>query len=260
MASTCENYHLIYFRQRFGPEFFRRVPSCQGVFWMTDIKRHWLFVGKSKNIKKRLQTFRYEKNKEFAHQVHNIQWRKCQSAEICHNWYEELLQCHRPQFNKLHQPDFCNSISYRMEPGFIILKSGQGTPTEGFTHFHLPLVQHITLPLMRSLWQMIHPAGPMDMPYILTKTKPPKKIVVPLGHWHDLGGLERNLYNLLSFTNIRLLKNFASHIGFLKNQHVDSFLIAWLEKDYKLLNDYFLVTSHGGTNFSTHPHKKLQTN
>lgn len=238
-TNNVSSYKLVNFRKRFGPEYFRRVPARPGVFWMTDAKRNWLFVGKSKNIKERLQAFRYEKRPDLSHQIHNIQWEECPSVEASNELHEVLLRRYRPPFNKSHQSDFSYSISLKMNSHYLLMRNNPPHP-EGFMEFNLPFAQKVAPSLMRSLWKLINPLPISDLPPPLTKTKAPEEIQIPMKYWHDMGGLQRKLYDLLSATNIHCLNDFSENIKFLKNQGTDPFLISWLEKDHQSLQDYFL--------------------
>lgn len=241
IIDNSHHRRLANFRKRFGPEYFRRVPSSPGVFWMIDAKRNWLFVGKSKNIKERLQAFRYEKRQDFSHQIHNIQWSECPDIDTSNKLYEELLRRHRPLFNKAHQSDFSYSISFHIDSSFLIIRNGQcPSNLKDFMHFNLPFAQRITPSLIRSIWKLTQPTIATDIPPPLTKTKPPEEVQISMKYWHDIGRLQRNLHDLLNLSNIHLLENFSENIQFLKDKGADSFLISWLEKDHRFLYDYFL--------------------
>ena len=229
------------FRKRFGPEYFRRVPSKPGVFWMIDAKRNWLFIGKSKNIKERLQAFRYERKPELSALIHNINWSQCPDIKSSEQLYKELLLKHHPPFNKAHQSDFSYFIRFKISLYSLTINHGQPQPEmTDFTHFNLPFAQKITAPLIRSIWYLVQPKRTISLPSPLTKDKLPPEIQIPLGHWHSIGELERGLYDLLDSANIRLLESFAKNITFLKARKADPVLTSWLEKDLKELKDYFL--------------------
>jgi excinuclease UvrABC nuclease subunit len=44
--------------ERLGPEFFRRAPQSPGVYLMRDRADSVLYVGKAKNLRKRLASYR----------------------------------------------------------------------------------------------------------------------------------------------------------------------------------------------------------
>ena len=44
--------------ERLGAEFFRQAPECPGVYLMRDAKDEVLYVGKAKNLRKRLASYR----------------------------------------------------------------------------------------------------------------------------------------------------------------------------------------------------------
>ena len=44
--------------ERLGSEFFRQAPECPGVYLMRDANDTVLYVGKAKNLRKRLGNYR----------------------------------------------------------------------------------------------------------------------------------------------------------------------------------------------------------
>jgi excinuclease UvrABC nuclease subunit len=54
-------------RDRFEDSFFKRTPELPGVYWMSDRKGRTVYVGKAKNLRARLRSYRgraYEKYPE----------------------------------------------------------------------------------------------------------------------------------------------------------------------------------------------------
>src|SRR5690349_14894944 len=92
--------------ERFGHDFFKAAPREPGVYVMRGRERI-LYIGQSKNLRTRLA---YYKNANpdrmprrlvrLVHQVEQISWECCVSAEAARQRELELLRLHRPKFNR----------------------------------------------------------------------------------------------------------------------------------------------------------------
>ena len=242
MTGESQKEKMRGFRKRFGAEYFRRVPSRPGVFWMMDAKRKLLFVGKSRNIRERLQAFRYEDRDDLSSQIHNIQWNPCPDMTSSNQLYEELLIRHQPPFNRAYKNDLSYSVGVEVNNSHhLAIYCGPDLTEDTHPHlFNLPFAQKITPALLRSLWKLIRPTTEIDFPSPLTKARAPREVAIPMGQWHQIENLQRSLQDLLGLANINLLNDFAKNIQQLKNKQADSFLISWLESDNKALRYYFL--------------------
>ena len=92
--------------ERFGEEFFRKVPARPGVYFMCGESEGVLYVGKARNLRKRLGSYRVANSERFPrriirllHQVRRIEWDECPTEEAA-RYREELLICVlAPKFN-----------------------------------------------------------------------------------------------------------------------------------------------------------------
>ncbi|MBA4149986.1 MAG: GIY-YIG nuclease family protein [Verrucomicrobia bacterium] len=93
--------------ERFSREFFRKIPEQPGVYLMEDGQGRIIYVGKAKNLRKRLCSYRYikaetasRKSVRLVHSVERITWEILSSdleAQIRENY---LLRTLRPKFNR----------------------------------------------------------------------------------------------------------------------------------------------------------------
>src|SRR5262245_28913936 len=92
--------------ERFGKEFFRALPERPGVYLMCGASEGVLYVGKARNLRKRLAAYRVANPERMSrrtirllHQTRRIEWDECSSEEAaCYR--EELLICVlAPKFN-----------------------------------------------------------------------------------------------------------------------------------------------------------------
>jgi len=93
--------------EHFGDEFFRQVPSAPGVYLLCGAEAGVLYVGKAKNLRRRLAAYRVadperlpRRSIRLLHQVARIEWDVC-ASEAAARYREELLICVLcPKFNR----------------------------------------------------------------------------------------------------------------------------------------------------------------
>jgi hypothetical protein len=93
--------------ERLGPEFFRQAPECPGVYLMRDGTDAVLYVGKAKNLRKRLASYRVANPDRMARRhlrllraVERIDLQKCPDEPSALATEAELLRRLRPRFNR----------------------------------------------------------------------------------------------------------------------------------------------------------------
>jgi hypothetical protein len=92
--------------ERFGEEFFRALPTGPGVYLMCGETEGVLYVGKARNLRNRLGSYRVANPERLPrriirllHRVRRIEWDECPSEEAA-SQREELLICVlAPKFN-----------------------------------------------------------------------------------------------------------------------------------------------------------------
>ena len=92
--------------ERLGEEFFRALPSGPGVYLMCGEGEGVLYVGKARNLRKRLSSYRVANPERFPrrmirllHRVTRIEWDECRSEEAARNREEALICVLMPRFN-----------------------------------------------------------------------------------------------------------------------------------------------------------------
>jgi len=93
--------------ERLGSEFFRTAPECPGVYLMRDADGTVLYVGKAKNLRKRLSSYRVanperlrRRHLRLLHQAVRIELRQCPDEASALTAEAELLRTLRPRFNR----------------------------------------------------------------------------------------------------------------------------------------------------------------
>jgi hypothetical protein len=91
---------------KIGKEFFSALPTSPGVYKMFDDYGHLLYVGKAKNLRRRLMSYRQikittlaRKSLRLVHQVSEIQWENCRSEKAALTLEKRLLRKLKPPFN-----------------------------------------------------------------------------------------------------------------------------------------------------------------
>lgn len=92
--------------ERLGKEFFRAIPSCPGVYYMCGEGEGVLYVGKARDLRKRLSSYRVANPERFSrrmirllHRVTRIEWDECPSEEAARHREELLICVLMPKFN-----------------------------------------------------------------------------------------------------------------------------------------------------------------
>jgi predicted GIY-YIG superfamily endonuclease len=93
--------------ERFGSDFFRQAPECAGVYLMRDAADTVLYVGKAKNLRKRLGSYRVanpdrlrKRHLKLLRVVSRIELQECPDEESALMRESELLRTLRPRFNR----------------------------------------------------------------------------------------------------------------------------------------------------------------
>ena len=93
--------------ERLGRDFFRQLPEAPGVYLMRDGSDAVLYVGKAKNLRKRLGSYRVANPDRMRgrllrllHRVQRIDCEKCSDETAALARESELLLSLRPRFNR----------------------------------------------------------------------------------------------------------------------------------------------------------------
>src|ERR1041385_6985688 len=92
---------------RLGPQFFRDAPQCPGVYLMRDATDSVLYVGKAKNLRRRLGSYRVanpdrmpRRHLRLLRAVTRIELRPCPDEASALRCEAELLRDLKPRFNR----------------------------------------------------------------------------------------------------------------------------------------------------------------
>ena len=160
--------------ERLGHDFFRRLTKRPGVYLMQDAAGLVLYVGKAKNLRQRLGSYRVanpdrlgRRHLRLLRQVARIELQECPDETTALAREAELLLALKPKFN-------CAGV-WTPAPRFLIWRSSgvtlelaiTETPAAGWQVFG-PFgsgVNHLRAALVRLLWYALNSAsGSASMP------------------------------------------------------------------------------------------------
>lgn len=189
--------------ERFGPAFFRAIPHQPGIYRMHDQAGRLIYVGKARDLRQRLNSYRYparasRKTVRLLHAVRAIHWEVCATELQARLRENEMLRTHRPRFNRVGTwPWACRFVGlvqgntgFRLcilaepklpemvltEPElFGSSSSGDGSaPVEIFGAFKGGVIQALGA-LLRLFWVAFHPGSNLaEAPGRLLQVRAPR--------------------------------------------------------------------------------------
>ena len=160
--------------ERLGPEFFRQVTDRPGVYLMQDATGLVLYVGKAKNLRRRLGHYRVanpdrmgRRHLRLLRQVARIELQECADELAALAREAELLRALKPKFNRAGVwPATLRFLVWRWAGRTLELAITE-TPAigwEGFGPFGSG-ADFLRAALVRLLWYALNPAlGSTGMP------------------------------------------------------------------------------------------------
>jgi hypothetical protein len=93
--------------EKLGADFFQALPERPGVFLMCGRQEGVLYVGKAKNLRKRLASYRVANPERMSrkvirllNQVTRIEWDECRDEQMAEAREELLICVLMPKFNR----------------------------------------------------------------------------------------------------------------------------------------------------------------
>lgn len=152
--------------ERLGREFFLRAPQVPGVYLMFNNAQEILYVGKAKNLRKRLASYRVanpermpRRHLRMLRAVDHIEVEPCADEATALARESALLQSLRPKFNRAGTwPATPRFLGSRLEPDGLALAIAQ-IPEPGWAQIG-PLgaaALHLQAVLARLIWCAVFP-------------------------------------------------------------------------------------------------------
>lgn len=151
--------------ERLGQDFFKEAPECPGVYLMRDSADVVLYVGKARNLRKRLCSYRVanpdrmpRRHLRLVRAVARIELQQCADEQAALVRESMLLRTLRPKFNRAGiWPGNPKYIGWRVvEPGLELALS-QALDASWTAHGPLRSAWGIYAVLVRLLWCALRP-------------------------------------------------------------------------------------------------------
>lgn len=190
--------------ERLGEGFFRELPRKPGVYLMCGAGEGVLYVGKAKDLRQRLNSYRVAHPERLSRkilrllaQVERIHWDECRDEAGALLRENQLLRVLRPRFNTMNvYPQARVFLGWsRNEHGLLL-----GVSREQEIHDHTYGVfkaasRRAFVSLLRLLWRALQPgAVPGGFPSGWVTGRPPGRFLFPS---EMLGGSAGDLMELL---------------------------------------------------------------
>jgi predicted GIY-YIG superfamily endonuclease len=192
--------------ERLRRDFFRQLPDCPGVYLMRDAGDVILYVGKAKNLRKRLGSYRVanpdripRRHLRLLRAVARIELQECPDESTALAREAELLRAVRPRFNRAGTwPATLRFLAWRSVDQQLQLAVAE-IPVVNW-RLHGPIgggVFALRAVLARLLWLAVHPRlGYSGLPVGWFHGELDPEIAVDCGPMIDLAA--SNLEKLLS--------------------------------------------------------------
>ena len=174
--------------ERLGADFFRAAPERPGVYLMSTARDGVLYVGKAKNLRRRLGNYRSATSDRMPRKltrlllrVERIDWDECADETAALARERELIRALQPRFNTMGvRPPKEWFIGWRQDGDTLTLALDESL--DGWRNVRGPFVfaRPAFAVLLRSLWLDLHPgASVAELPSRLLTWLGPTRWSVP---------------------------------------------------------------------------------
>ena len=230
---------------RLGVDFFRQLPKCPGVYLMRDAGENILYVGKAKNLRQRLYSYRIanpdrlgRRHLRLLRQVVRIEWRLCPDEAAALAQEAELLRSIRPKFNRAGVwPVKPKVVLWRNAENSLRLKIGETAETGWQSIGPLKGARWLRHSLAGLLWLATHETGIGGLPAGWAQGKMEDEAVIQFRN--DISEVGR-LLQLLNDAGVQPLIEWLRQSLEAKSRLATSFETAWFEAELEALESFRL--------------------
>lgn len=230
--------------ERLGVAFFRSAPKQPGVYWFSDAGGRVLYVGQSRNLHRRLQSYRHaqpgrvpSKIIRLVHEADQLAIETCATPEAAVLRENELIRLHRPKFNRANTWPKSNGfvrVERRQRALVLVWTSdaSKGDPTMVFGAFRNS-ARFAMAALARLHWVARNPDEGWDkIPSGMLGQRPAKEFIL------------ENADSMLETAVMAFLRGESDELvdllGERQPRASDSFWVTLEEADCDILRQFFL--------------------
>ncbi|MBI3542061.1 MAG: GIY-YIG nuclease family protein [Deltaproteobacteria bacterium] len=231
--------------QKLGEPFFKELPQEPGVYFFLDSAREVLYIGKAKNLRRRLLQYRNakpgaapESTLEMLERAEEISYELHRSEAAALERESELIRAVQPPFNVAGSYDERYLfIGTRLERSRLHLKLTSVDLPE-YRLFGCYKHRRKTKSGYTALLRLIHAATTakprFSFPARITRVSPPYSYTIGFPpEW------SAELDGFLSGRSRRLLDTLTSRL--LENEHIPRFMYAPIQRDLEIVRDFYRV-------------------
>jgi predicted GIY-YIG superfamily endonuclease len=233
---------------RLGRQFFRELPDCAGVYLMRDAADTVLYVGKAKNLRKRLGSYRVanpdrmpRRHLRLLRAVVRIEVQTCGDESSALARESELLRSIKPRFNRAGTwPAPIRFLGWRCVSNSLELEVLE-SPEEGWS-VHGPMgggAVRLRAVLARLLWVGLNPqCGLAGMPAGWVRGRFSGKVLIHCG---------AEIEESSGFLGKMFVSEMAGFGEWLRSRiaQLHRFELMLVEKDLEYMTDIFNPTHKG---------------
>lgn len=236
-------------KKRKGREFFSRIPRTPGVYFMYGPEGCLLYVGKAKNLRERLNSYRHAKPNQVPRKVirllnliQEIKWEECESEQAALLRENQLLRDLKPPFNTINKnPESYYFIGLKIWNDQVRFRLTCSPKKQGDILFGAfkgrRLARDAYAAFLRLLWITQYDGDRFEFPQKLIRRSPAYlyTMTVP-ADWHPL--LKQFYYGTDENAPPLLLQKFTE--SFLANPKIPAFYYAMIQDDLDLVRDFYI--------------------
>jgi predicted GIY-YIG superfamily endonuclease len=173
--------------ERFGADFFRAIPDRPGVYFMSTARDGVLYVGKAKNLRRRLGSYRSGTGERLPRRllrlvltVERIDWDICSDEATALVRERDLIRALQPRFNSLGlRPPKEWFIGWRRQGDDLTVSLAESPADSAESRGPFVYARPAFVALLRSLWLRLHPGSSIaELPCRLLNGSGPARLTV----------------------------------------------------------------------------------
>jgi len=173
--------------ERFGADFFRAIPDRPGVYFMSTARDGVLYVGKAKNLRRRLASYRSGTGERLPRRllrlvltVERIDWDVCSDEAAALVRERDLIRALQPRFNSIGlRPPREWFIEWRRQGNDLTVGLTESPADWAESRGPFVYARPAFVALLRSLWLRLHPGSSIaELPWRLLNGSGPARLTV----------------------------------------------------------------------------------